>query len=519
MKIIGKYVIPVVIIVILVWLGVGQFDSLFNKDAVKKEIIVIDPKVKVGEKVIDFSRSEELLTVAELVSATGNVLRNWNYPPPNMGNWYDAYINEAQKASWIIAGDYQQADYEKMITKGEAVKFFIRILESQGEGQYPLEISFYHDVIENLGVNVPGDMKEFLVKAYSKGLFPEEITNYNSNDYITKEEAFYLLDRIVNQGKRSAPVLLFPSINAELLVSRFQPPQGIYFAKDSLETRIEIRNKKKEQEEYWVGLSFQDAAGKWYDIPAEQVVLRGETHNELTLTWKVPEKIMSGHYRTVMAVWDRRPGLKGAQRLAYGESINMFLLYNNQEDFQSLKKDSWKTSLFTLGRSDFKHGNVSVDKGRLKFFMPANTFASGELQSVDLKGYGSYEIRMQLPDAPGSITGFFMYKEPDYYFEIDIEIYNQKNGDYFLTTYANGDKVHEYFGVFPFDPTAGFHNYRFDYYPDRLDYYVDGRFIVRYTNGYPQEPMHLIVNSWYPRWVPGGPASEDRYFLADWIRY
>jgi beta-glucanase (GH16 family) len=96
-----------------------------------------------------------------------------------------------------------------------------------------------------------------------------------------------------------------------------------------------------------------------------------------------------------------------------------------------------------LGRTSFSPANATAKDGILTFKIPGNTFESSELQSVNFMGYGSYEIRMKIPDAPGSITGFFMYKAPDYYHEIDIEIYNQKSGDYFLTTYADGDKRKE----------------------------------------------------------------------------
>ena len=527
MKIIKYYIIPVVFVIIMLFLVMAIFDFSFfapvdeeEMEPIAPKVIAIDPKVMVGDAVIDFTRTEELLTVAELIAATGKILRNWDFVPQDRGNWYDEYIKQARVASWIVAGDYRPADYERSITKGEAIRFFIRVLESQGEDRYPVEFSFYRDAFENMKNDVSVDLKEFLVKAYSKGLFSEEIVAYNPNDYMMKEEALLFLDRMLNHGKRIIPMLLLPQANAEFSVSSFHAPRGIYFATNSIKTLVEIKNEENEQKEYWIGLSFQDAAGKWYDVPAEQVVIPGGSRKDFTLTWKVPETIMSGHYRTVMAIWDRKPGTEGARRLAHGESGDLLLIYNNQENFKSLDKELWSvTSGFKLGRSDFKPENVYVDNAKLNIFIPANGFASGELQSVALKGYGSYEICMQLPDAPGSITGFFMYKQPDYYFEIDIEIYNQKSGDYFFTTYAEGKQIHEYFGVFPFDPTAGFHNYRFDYYPDRLDYYVDGEFIVRYTDGYPTEPMHLIVNSWYPNWVPGGPASEDRYFLADWIRY
>lgn len=60
--------------------------------------------------------------------------------------------------------------------------------------------------------------------------------------------------------------------------------------------------------------------------------------------------------------------------------------------------------------------------------LPSGTTDGGEIQTKDELGFGSYEAKLKLPDAPSSITGFFLYKEPDYYHEIDIEIFNFKCG-------------------------------------------------------------------------------------------
>ena len=50
--------------------------------------------------------------------------------------------------------------------------------------------------------------------------------------------------------------------------------------------------------------------------------------------------------------------------------------------------------------------------------------------------------RLQVPDAPSSITGFFLYAPPDYASEIDIELYNDPRGLVMFTTYAGGRQTH-----------------------------------------------------------------------------
>ena len=192
----------------------------------------------------------------------------------------------------------------------------------------------------------------------------------------------------------------------------------------------------------------------------------------------------------------------------------------NQENFDHLDESIWAVSSKTLGRSQLSPENVMVTDGFLNIRMPANTLAGGELVNRAAMTYGSYESRMKLPDVPSSITGFFLYAPPDYFYEIDIEIPNMKEGKLLLTTYADGDVQNEYEGALGFDPTAAFHNYRFDYTDDQVAFYVDNQFILAWQDGFPVgQPMQLMINTWYPNWLAGTPASEDQVLLVDWIRY
>jgi beta-glucanase (GH16 family) len=129
----------------------------------------------------------------------------------------------------------------------------------------------------------------------------------------------------------------------------------------------------------------------------------------------------------------------------------------------SLDPAVFKTSSHRLGQTQFKPENVTVSDGQLVITIPAGTMASGEVSSSALQGYGSYEISMKLPNAPSSITGFFLYAAPDYAQEIDIEIYNQPDGKIMFTSYANGALTESLTKDLSFDPTADFHHYRIDY--------------------------------------------------------
>ncbi|WP_303868447.1 glycoside hydrolase family 16 protein [Acetobacterium wieringae] len=192
----------------------------------------------------------------------------------------------------------------------------------------------------------------------------------------------------------------------------------------------------------------------------------------------------------------------------------------NQENFDNLDENIWAISSKTLGRTLLNPENVMVKDDFLNIRMPANTLSGGEIASREAVSYGSYESRMKLPDAPSSITGFFLYAPPDYFYEIDIEIHNTKEGKILLTTYADGEVQNEYVGDLGFDPTADFHHYRFDYTEDQVAFYVDNKFIKKWQDGFPRgQPMQLMVNTWYPNWLSGTPTPEDQVLLVDWIRY
>ena len=56
--------------------------------------------------------------------------------------------------------------------------------------------------------------------------------------------------------------------------------------------------------------------------------------------------------------------------------------------------------------------------------------------------YGSYRARIQVADAPSSITGFFLYAPPDSESEIDVELFNDPQGEVMFTTDAGGGQTH-----------------------------------------------------------------------------
>ena len=50
-------------------------------------------------------------------------------------------------------------------------------------------------------------------------------------------------------------------------------------------------------------------------------------------------------------------------------------------------------------------------------------------------------------------------------------------------------------------------------------FFVDDMQMYVFKSGLPDEPMRLLVNSWFPDWLNGTLPEKDVYTLVDWIQY
>lgn len=190
-----------------------------------------------------------------------------------------------------------------------------------------------------------------------------------------------------------------------------------------------------------------------------------------------------------------------------------------RDDFDSFDSDRWLKSDHQQGLTDFDPNNVLVNSGYLRLKIPAGTTGGAEIESRDYYGYGTYRARMRVADAPSAITGFFLYSGTDPFSEIDIEVYNDGTGNVDFVTYADGQRTNAVSKDFRFDPSADFHNYRIDYNPGSVQFYIDGNLRQTWTEGVPSTSMKLLVNTWFPSWLPGQEPDTARLTRVDWIDY
>lgn len=302
-------------------------------------------------------------------------------------------------------------------------------------------------------------------------------------------------------------------------ITAFEPPEGVLQPDTPATVSARVTNTGAEDWTFFLGYSVEDSAGEWHDAPPSPVELGpGEESDTRELSTEPLET--PGYYNSRVSVWSEEPDENPeAQRLAGTEEVSTFTVSSMREDFDSreLDPDRWEATTRDLGRGELAPENVALEDGQLRLTLPAGTLNGGEIESKDLYGPGFYAARIKVPDAPSSITGFFLYTPPDLESEIDIEIYNDPSGKILFTTYAGGEQTHTETAELSFDPTEAFHDYAFFYDQDSITFYVDGETMKEYEGGLPGQHMKLYVNSWFPKWLDGEEPDSDRYAYVDWI--
>jgi endo-1,3-1,4-beta-glycanase ExoK len=108
-------------------------------------------------------------------------------------------------------------------------------------------------------------------------------------------------------------------------------------------------------------------------------------------------------------------------------------------------------------------------------------YTCAEIQSREIYGYGTYEVRMRAAAAPGTVSAFFTFVGSPHN-EIDFEFLGKSPTQVFLNYFVDGRKVvdgrkHEQYVQLPFDATTTTNDFAFEWTAESIRWFANGRLI------------------------------------------
>jgi beta-glucanase (GH16 family) len=227
--------------------------------------------------------------------------------------------------------------------------------------------------------------------------------------------------------------------------------------------------------------------------------------------------------------------------LNYAESAEVKKQPEFREDFTSKK-----LSVFRWGAPTFTLYNFRADPSEVWNADGFNylrlgkslseIYPTGFIYTKDHFSYGSYSVRMKVSDMPGAVASFFTCTQISKVFsdgthdEIDFEFITAKPHSvlmttWFLATGMEGSQQTPAHNSFLWeDPEFDirqWHIYRFDWYPERVDFYIDG--IKRWTStkAIPKRDMQIALHIYtYDKWEEVQfPPKGEALQMTDWVEY
>lgn len=212
-----------------------------------------------------------------------------------------------------------------------------------------------------------------------------------------------------------------------------------------------------------------------------------------------------------------------------------------QEDFSSERLSVFKWGAPTFSLYNFRADPDMVsNSGGINYLKlglsQSNIYPTGFIYAKERFSYGSYSARIKVSGKPGAVASFFTCNEIAKLFsdgthdEIDFEFITAKPHAVLMTTWylATGMEgggqtlTHNSFlwEDHSFD-IREWNVYRFDWYPDRVDFYIDG--IKRWTStrAIPKRDMQIAlhiytINTWKEvQFPPKGEVLQ----MTDWVEY
>ena len=142
----------------------------------------------------------------------------------------------------------------------------------------------------------------------------------------------------------------------------------------------------------------------------------------------------------------------------------------------------------------------------------ACAYSGGEFRTNKFYSYGYYECSMQAIKNDGVVSSFFTYtgeSDGNPWDEIDVEILGKDTTKVQFNYYRNGQGGHEFMYDLGFDASEGYHTYGFDWQPDHITWYVDGKEAHTMWGDVPKTAGKIMMNAWPGKDKPGESGIRD----------
>jgi beta-glucanase (GH16 family) len=232
-----------------------------------------------------------------------------------------------------------------------------------------------------------------------------------------------------------------------------------------------------------------------------------QQNNDWNQQWNQPQQQNNDQNQ-----W-QQPQQNNNQQASSGSGFNASATmaddFRNGSSRYFIASDGWTNgNPFDCGwyasQTNFSGGalNLTIDRDSTGKY----NYAGAEYRTNDFYHYGYYETSMQAIKNKGVVSSFFTYtgeSDGNPWDEIDIEILGKDTTKVQFNYYTNGKADHEYMYDLGFDSSQGFHTYGFDWQPDHITWYVDGKPVYTATDNIPKTAGKLMMNVW-----PGTGVDE-----------
>ncbi|MBI4686364.1 MAG: glycoside hydrolase family 16 protein [Nitrospirae bacterium] len=209
-----------------------------------------------------------------------------------------------------------------------------------------------------------------------------------------------------------------------------------------------------------------------------------------------------------------------------------------REDFSSERLSSvWGMGTFSLYNFKAEPDMVSNSSGinYLKLgSSKSKIYPSGLIYTKERFPYGLFSARIRVSDMPGAVASFFACSEITDVFttgthdEIDFELITAKPHSVLISTWrsapeklTHGVDHNSYLWENPSFDIRQWHVYRFDWHPDKVEFYIDDKKVWTSTKAIPRRDMQITlhiytIDTWTDvQFPPKGEVLQ----MTDWVEY